>query len=133
MKKIVVLLFIGVYFHTNSQPIFSEKGYPEHFIAGALIGGATSYIVYNKTGNKFKAWAFGTLTATAVGVLKEAIDPELLSGVRNSTDTMYTGLGGIVGASIVFPLKKRKPKETPNISAAFKNEIHLEFQPVNSD
>ena len=134
MKKILLLLlFIGIYSNCYSQPIFSEKGYPEHFIAGALIGGATSYLVYNKTGNKFKAWAFGTLAASAVGFLKEAVDPNLLSGVRSTTDAIYTSLGGAVGASIVIPLRKRNPKETPNISASFESNLNLELVTINSE
>ena len=120
MKKIAIIILLGVCFQLNAQPIFSEKGYPEHFIAGTLIGGVTSYLVFKKTDNKFKAWIIGTATASAIGFLKEAIDPELLSGVRNHTDTLYTTLGGAFGASIIIPLKKRKPKKTPNITAAFK-------------
>lgn len=134
MKKILLLLFLaGFYLQSFSQPIFSERGYPEHFIAGTLIGGTASYLVYKKTGNKFKAWAFGTLAASAAGFLKEAIDPELLSRVRNPTDALYTSLGGAVGASIAFPLKRKKPKETPNISAAFKDNLQLSLLELNSE
>lgn len=132
MKKILFLLFIAMCLHANSQPVFSERGYPEHFIAGTLIGGTTSYLVYKKTGNKFKAWAWGTVAASAAGFLKEAIDPELLSGVRSTTDAIYTSIGGVVGASIVFPLKKRKPKETPNISTAFKTNQTSDLIMLNS-
>ena len=120
MKKIaIVVLFLSYFQQIKAQPIFSEKGYPEHFIAGTLIGGVTSYFVYKKTDNKLKAWVAGTLTATAVGFLKEALDPRLLSGVNNTTDALYTSLGGAVGASIVIPLKRRKRRKTPNITAAF--------------
>lgn len=121
MKKILLLLFLCVYSFTEAQPIFSEKGYPEHFIAGTIIGGATSYLVFKKTDNKLKAWLIGTATAALVGVIKEEIDPDLLSGVKNHTDTLYTSLGGAFGASIVIPLKKKRRKPTPNITAAFTN------------
>lgn len=123
MKKIIILFCICYCYSLNleAQPIFSDKGYPEHFIAGTIIGGVTSYLVYKKTDNKLKAWLIGTAAASAVGFLKEAVDPQLLSGVRNHTDTLYTSLGGAFGASIVIPLKKKKPKETPNITAAFNN------------
>ena len=123
MKKLVILIVFVLFYsrHLDAQPIFSEKGYPEHFIAGAIIGGGVSYLVFKKTDNKFKAWAFGTIAASAVGFLKEAVDPDLLSGVRSTNDALYTSLGGAFGASIVIPLKSRKTKEKPNIAAAFKN------------
>ena len=120
MKKIAIVIFIAVCFQLEAQPIFSEKGHPEHVIAGALIGGITSYLVYKKTDDKFKAWLIGFGTATAVGLLKEMIDPTFLSGVKSKEDAYYSALGGAIGASIVFPLKKRKSKKTPNITAAFK-------------
>jgi len=120
MKKIAVIIFFTMCFQLEAQPIFSEKGHPEHVIAGALIGGVTSYLVYKKTDDKFKAWLIGFGTATAVGLLKEMIDPTFLSGVKSKEDAYYSALGGAIGASIVFPLKKRKPKKTPNITAAFK-------------
>ena len=107
MKKIAIILITCVCFQLEAQPIFSDNGHPEHFIAGTVIGGVTSYLVFKKTDNKVKAWIIGTATATAVGFLKEAIDPEFLSGVRSRTDALYTTLGGAFGASIVIPLKKR--------------------------
>ena len=123
MKKLVILtifvLFCSQYI--NAQPIFSERGYPEHFIAGTLIGGGVSYLVFKKTDNKFKAWALGTIAAAAVGFIKEAVDPDLLSGVRSTTDAVYTSFGGAFGASIVIPLKRKKTKEKPNIAAAFRS------------
>ncbi len=134
MKKILLLVLLtNFYLQSFSQPIFSERGYPEHFIAGTLIGGLTSYYVFKKTDNKFKAWAFGTLAASAVGFLKEAIDPESLSQVRNPTDAFYTSIGGAFGASIVIPLKRKTPKETPNISLAFKSDLTQELLALNSE
>ena len=120
MKKVAIIIFFCVCFQLGAQPIFSEKGHPEHVIAGAIIGGVTSYLVFKKTDNKLKAWIIGAATGTAVGFLKEVIDPELLSGTRSRSDMLYSGLGSVIGASIVIPLKKRKPKKTPNITAAFK-------------
>jgi len=119
MKKFAIVLFLCAYFQLEAQPIFSEQGYPEHFIVGSLIGGVTSYFVFKKTDNKFKSWIIGTAAASAAGFIKEAIDPKLLSKVGNPTDALYTTLGGAFGASIVIPLKKRKAKRTPNITAAF--------------
>lgn len=119
MRKIFVLLLLSFYLQVNSQPIVSEKGHPEHLIAGAVIGGTVSYFVYKKTNNKFKAWLIGAATASALGYLKEAVDPKWFNGVRSSKDYGYTALGGVIGAGIVIPLKRRKPKKTPNITAAF--------------
>jgi len=124
MKKIAVITFLVVCFQLEAQPIFSEKGHPEHMIAGALIGGVTSYLVYKKTDNKFKAWLIGFGTASAVGLIKEAIDPTFLSGVKSKEDAYFSALGGAIGASVVIPLKKRKPKRTPNITAAFNERIN---------
>ena len=120
MKKIAIIIFFAMCFQLKAQPIFSENGHPEHVIAGALIGGVTSYFVYKKSNNKFKAWLIGFGTATAAGLLKEMVDPALLSGEKSKEDAYYSALGGAIGASIVIPLKKRKPKKTPNITAAFK-------------
>ena len=120
MKKIAIIIFFAMCFQLEAQPIFSEKGHPEHVIAGTLIGGVTSYFVYKKTNNKLKAWLIGFGTASAAGLLKEMIDPTFLSGVKSREDALYSALGGAIGASIVIPLKKRKPKKTPNICAAFK-------------
>ncbi len=118
-NKLVLGLLLVFYLQVNSQPIISDKGHPEHLIAGAIIGGTVSYLVYKKTNNKFKAWLIGAATASAVGYLKEAVDPKWFNGVRSSKDFGFTTLGGVIGASIVIPLKQKKPKETPNIKAAF--------------
>ena len=128
MKKILsICLLFTLSYHCNAQPIVSDDGHPEHIIAGAVIGGGVSYLVYRKTGNKFKSWLIGAATATAVGYLKEAIDPSL-GNVKSDKDFGYSALGGVIGASIVFPLKKRKPKEKPNIATAFKNEPYLDLE-----
>ena len=122
MKKIAIIIFFAMCFQLKAQPIFSENGHPEHAIAGTLIGSVTSYFVYKKSNNKFKAWLIGFGTATAAGLLKELLDPTLLNGVKDKEDVYYSALGGAIGASIVIPLKKRKPKITPNITAAFKSK-----------
>lgn len=108
MKYFILLicLFLGL----NLQAQDADKKHPEHFIGGVLIGGFTSYFTYTKTDNKVKSWAIGAGAATAVGILKEVIDSA--SGKDFSgADLGYTALGGAIGASIVFPLKKKKPKE----------------------
>ena len=87
----------------------SDRGHAEHFVAGTLIGGVTSYFVFKKTNDKWKAWLIGAGTAVVVGLAKEAIDPAI-GGTRSAEDFGYTTLGGAFGASIVIPLKS-KPKE----------------------
>ncbi len=101
----------------NSQLVISDDGHPEHVIAGGVIGGGVSYLVYNK----YKVWLIGASTAVAVGYLKEAVDPKWFGGVKSDKDFGYSALGGVIGASIVIPLKRRKTKSTPNIAATFKN------------
>ena len=119
MKKILILLTFSFSFQLNAQPIISDDGHPEHVIAGAVIGAGVSYWVYKKTDNKLKAWFIGAASAAAIGYIKEAVDPKWFNGVRSKKDFGYSALGGVIGASIVIPLKRRKPKETPNITAAF--------------
>ena len=135
MKKTFFIFFLCNCFHSQifAQPIVSDDGHPEHMIAGAIIGGGVSYLVYRKTNNKFKAWLIGAASAAAIGYFKEAVDPKWFGGVKSDKDFGYSALGGVIGASIVFPLKKRKPKKTPNISAAFKTNSDLELLLLNSE
>ncbi len=121
MKKILIILLTTFCFEINAQPVISDDGHPEHVIAGVIIGGGISYLVYKKTNNKLKAFLIGATSAAAVGFIKEAVDPKWFGGVKSSKDVGYTALGGVIGASIVFPLKSRKTKEKPNIAAAFRN------------
>ena len=121
MKKILILVLLAFYLPMNGQPIISDDGHREHIVTGTVIGAGVSYLVYKKTNNKFKAWLIGASTAAAVGYLKEAIDPKWFGGVKSNKDFGYSALGGVIGASIVISLKRRKTKEKPNIAAAFKN------------
>ena len=120
MKKGFIVLLFTCYLNTYAQPIISDNGHPEHIIAGAVIGAGVSYLVFKKTDNKLKAFLIGTASATVIGYLKEVVDPKWFGGVRSNKDFGYTALGGIIGASIVIPLKRRKTKATPNIVAAFR-------------
>ncbi len=108
MKMLVIVFFF--FFCISSQAQFTDNGHPEHFIGGMIIGGVTSYIVYKKTGHKLKSWAIGAGAATLIGLTKELIDPAI-GRKRSGADFGYTVLGGVIGASIVFPLKNKKPKE----------------------
>ena len=127
---IPIILLFSVY--SQAQPVVSDDGHPEHLIVGAVVGGGVSYLVYRKTGNKFKSWLIGAAAATVVGYTKEAIDPAL-GNVKSDKDFGYSALGGVIGAAVVFPLKKRKPKEKPNIAAAFNANQSFEFLSLATD
>ncbi len=119
MRYFLILFFL-MFNEINAQSVVSDNGHPEHVIVGAIIGGGTSYLVYRKTNNKFTAWLIGVTTASALGYLKEMVDPKWFNGERSKKDFQYSVVGGVIGASIVIPLKRRKPRKTPNIDAAFK-------------
>ncbi len=123
MRYLIIIIVFFLSFQLNAQLIFSDNGHPEHVIAGAIIGGGTSYLVYRKTNNKLKSWLIGAATAATLGYLKEAVDPKWFNGTRSKKDFQYSVLGGVIGASIVIPLKRRKPKKMPNIDAAFMPKI----------
>ena len=108
MKYVIIILWL--FFGVSLEAQNTDKKHPEHFIGGIVIGGVTSYFVYKKTNNKVKSWAIGTGASVLVGLAKEVIDS---AGGKNFSgeDLGYTALGGAIGASIVFPLKKKKPKE----------------------
>ncbi len=108
MKSLVIVFTFFYVIPAHAQ--LSDSGYAEHFIAGLAIGGITSYLVYRKTDNKWKSWAIGAGASTIIGLTKELIDP-YIGRDRNGGDFKYTVLGGAIGASIVFPLNKKKPKE----------------------
>lgn len=108
MKYVLLILCLFVSISLEAQDV--DRKHPEHFVGGVLIGGITSYFTYKKTNDKLKSWAIGTGAATLVGLAKELIDSA--SGKDFSgADLGYTALGGAIGASIVFPLKKKQPKE----------------------
>ena len=105
MKYLFFLLWLF-----SGVSLEAQNRHPEHFIGGMVVGGVTSYFVYKKSNNKVKSWAIGTGASVIVGLAKEAIDS---AGGKDFSgeDFGYTALGGVIGASIVFPLKKKKPKE----------------------
>lgn len=83
---------------------------PKHFAAGMVVGGLTSFFIYKKSNNKLKSWAIGVGASVVAGIAKEAID-SARGNEFSGEEIGYTVLGGAIGSSIVFPLKKRKPKE----------------------
>lgn len=108
MKYLMLVLFLMCFMVSQAQ--FTDDGHPEHVVGGMVIGGVTSYLVFRKTDNKVKSWLIGTGAATALGLIKELIDPSI-GRERSGEDFGYTVLGGAIGASIVIPLKKKRPKE----------------------
>ena len=113
-KLVLIILLILFSFNTNAQ-VISDNGHPEHFIAGLVIGAATSYFVFKKTDNKFVSWLVGVGTASALGLFKELVDPYWFDGKRDLGDFKFTALGGVIGASIVLPLKKRNPDKNVSL------------------
>jgi hypothetical protein len=111
MMKFMLLVIVATMATSNlDAQIISRKGYPEHFIAGAGIAAGVSYFTFKKTDDKLKAWIFGFGASVAAGGIKELLDPVIFNGTRNVKDFQYTALGGVVGASIVIPLRSRKEK-----------------------
>ncbi len=112
--RLIILsaLLIGLFANgqLSAQPIISKNGYPEHFVAGMIIGGTVSYLTFRKTDNKVKSMAFGFLATVSIGALKEWADPVIFNGTRSWKDFQYTALGGVVGVSIVLPLRSRRGK-----------------------
>ncbi|MCK0130246.1 hypothetical protein MWU59_01925 [Flavobacteriaceae bacterium F08102] len=107
MKFLLILTFLLGSIPTQSQPIFSKKGHPEHIIAGTLIGAGISYYVFTKTQNKVKSWIIAAVSTSLIAYVKEAVDPKWFGGVRSSKDFMFSALGSVVGASMVIPLNRR--------------------------
>ena len=55
MKFFLSVLMVCFCFNLNAQGD-PGKGHPQHFVAGFVIAGATSFLVYKKTDNKLKSW-----------------------------------------------------------------------------
>lgn len=120
LKKILCIVsFLSVFQTAFSQKFEFKNGHPEHLVLGFAIGRGASYLTYKKTNNKFTSWLVGTVTSSAIGFAKEAIDP-YIGRTRSKEDFVYTAIGGFIGASLVFPLRKKQVRKTPNITAAFK-------------
>ena len=80
-----------------------------HFGAGAFAGG-TAYAVARECGaSPRKAWFTATVTALAVGILKERYDSHK-GGWRDPADAAYTGAGGFVFGCAVYRSDPDKPK-----------------------
>lgn len=119
LNQIICILFLLGMTASLSGQSLSKRGYPEHFIGGALLSGTISAIVYTKTNHKLKAWLIGFGASAIAGGIKEILDPSFFGGTRNIQDFNYTVLGGALGASIVIPLKGKKSKDSPPVSSAF--------------
>lgn len=80
-----------------------------HFGAGAFAGG-TAYAVARECGaSPRKAWFTATVTALAVGILKERYDSHK-GGWRDPADAAYTGAGGFVFGCAVYRSDPDRPK-----------------------
>jgi hypothetical protein len=106
-KCITIMLLIP--FHLTAQ-IISDRGHPEHFLGGVLVGGITTHLVWKKTEARWKSWVYGVAVITAVAGLKEWVDPKWFNGTRSSEDFVYSALGGVAGATLTISLSKKKKR-----------------------
>lgn len=97
------------YFHELLSNKIMKNGYPSHFIIGALIGFLIFHYVYKKTANMVKSWIIAVFIVSAIGLVKELIDPHFWRQ-RDKIDLVVTILGGIIGVGIVVLFKKNKTK-----------------------
>jgi len=98
--------------HTNHRypEHFFDHGYPEHFIIGGLIAGLIFWIVFKKTGSNMKSWILAVTILSAIGLVKELIDP-CFGRTRDLGDLIATVIGGIIGAGIIIPIMRLKQKK----------------------
>ena len=99
------LLLDFIYMKNWTQ--FMANGYPSHFLIGALIGGLVFHWVYKKSSGHLKSWIIALALVSAIGLVKELIDPYFYRQ-RDKFDLVTTILGGIIGAGIVVLFKKKK-------------------------
>lgn len=122
LLRIFLFLILGLPSRLDAQYL-SSKGHAEHFLAGAIIGGATTCWTYQRTGKKSTSIAVGILTSATVGGLKEIIDNALVNKEGNVGDFAFTALGGLAGVSIAIPLARRKNRRRINERNKFDNSM----------
>jgi putative lipoprotein len=98
MKKLILLFTIALTSQLCTAQIAPDKIF--HFAGGAFISAATTAVVYETTGNKKKAYIWGTVMATLAGIGKEAYDEHTYGGWDNK-DLGATILGGLT-VSLTF-------------------------------
>lgn len=76
-----------------------------HFGAGALISGLTYEVVYQKTGNKNKAFLWGLASGVVSGIAKEVYDP-----VFDEKDLLATTSGSFT-ATVTINIFEKKTKK----------------------
>ena len=80
-----------------------------HFSAGAAVGGGAYAVAKGCGASPKQAWFTATVTALAVGILKERYDSHH-GGWRDPADAAYTGLGGFSFGWAVYRSDPDKPK-----------------------
>jgi len=88
---------------------FMGRGYPEHFVIGALIGGLALYLMYKKSSQLLKALIIAVAIVTVIGLAKEIVDP-YFGRQRDIRDLIFTVLGGVLGAGVAIPIINNKIK-----------------------
>lgn len=83
-----------------------------HYGAGAVIGAGSNYLYYRLTKKKWLSCLLGSLTAAAVGGIKELTDP-WHGGTKTLPDFAWTAAGGLkgtLGVTIVIGHKEKAKK-----------------------
>ena len=83
------ILFFLLAFNCYGQ-LLSEEDKQQHFIAGTVFSAPTYSEVYLKTGDIGKAFGYGLLASTFVGIGKETIDDKF-----DKRDLIATMLGAV--------------------------------------
>jgi hypothetical protein len=73
-----------------------------HFVCGAIAGSWAALLAEHWGATPKQAFWWGVLTSVCVGYLKEFYDLKKGSGTAEHADAMWVGIGGGIGASIVF-------------------------------
>ena len=113
ISSILFILSFNAFPQSINSPLHHDK--QKHIIVGAGIGLAT--LVFTKEKTDLQRILIGGGVATGTAFTYELYQGITGSGSVEALDVIYTGLGGMIGASIVLIFKKRKhDKRTSNRS-----------------
>lgn len=92
-------------------PVCSQTDKTYHATAGAVIGTATTKIVYGHDNNYYKSFAYSAGTSTAAGITKELYDIRM-GGQFDVWDIAATTAGGLMANTIISATHFR-PSQKP--------------------
>lgn len=112
MKIFLTILALVFFNISSSQVTLEDDGL--HYLTGAAISSATYAVVYSKTKNKKKAFWYSLGLSSLAGFSKEFYDGNIISGKFDTSELIFTMLGGLT-ASYTFNIftgkQKKKKKE----------------------